>query len=80
MSDPTFEVSAHPTLQATNTSVVEGLGQLASYFGFSKVMGQLYGALLLSPQPLSLDDLMAQLVIGSDEGLTTFILGCGFNG
>mgnify|MGYP000856257254 CR=1 FL=1 len=26
------------------------------------------------------DDLMAQLVIGSDEGLTTFILGCGFNG
>lgn len=26
------------------------------------------------------DDLMAQLVIGSDEGLTTFILGCGPNG
>jgi len=28
----------------------------------------------------SKDDLMAQLVIGSDEGLTTFILGCGPNG
>lgn len=63
MSNPTFEVSAHPTIQAANTSVIEGLGQLASYFGFSKVMGQLYGALLLSPQPLSLDDLMAQLGI-----------------
>jgi len=63
MTDPTFEVSAHPTLQAANTSVIEGLGQLASYFGFSKVMGQLYGALLLSPHPLSLDDLMAQLGI-----------------
>lgn len=63
MSDPTFEVSTHPTLQAANTSVIEGLGQLASYFGFSKVMGQLYAALLLSPHPLSLDDLMAQLGI-----------------
>jgi DNA-binding transcriptional regulator GbsR (MarR family) len=53
----------HPQLQTVNTSVLEGLGQLANYFGFNKVMGQLFGALLLSPTPLSLDDLMAQLGI-----------------
>jgi len=50
-------------LQKVNDSILEGLGLLASYFGFNKVMGQLYGALLLSPDPLSLDDLMAQLGI-----------------
>jgi len=63
MSESILQVSDHPTSQAANTSVLEGLGQLASYFGFSKVMGQLYGALLLSPEPQSLDDLMAQLGI-----------------
>jgi DNA-binding transcriptional regulator GbsR (MarR family) len=46
------------TLETVNTSVIDGLGQLAGYFGFSKVMGQLFGALMLSPAPLSLDDLM----------------------
>jgi DNA-binding transcriptional regulator GbsR (MarR family) len=44
-------------------SMIDGLGQLADYFGFSKVMGQLYGVLLLSPEPLSLDDLMEKLSI-----------------
>ncbi len=48
-------------LQAVNDSMLEGLGKLAEYFGYNKVMGQLYGALLLSPGPLSLDDLGATL-------------------
>lgn len=43
--------------------MLDGLGQLATYFGFSKVMGQLYGALLLSAEPLSLDDLVVLLDI-----------------
>ena len=51
------------TLQAVQDSMLDGLGQLSDYFGFSKVMGQLYGALLLSPSPLSLDDLVEQLDI-----------------
>lgn len=50
-------------LAVVHNSMLDGLGQLADYFGFSKVMGQLYGALLLSPSPLSLDDLMARLDI-----------------
>ncbi len=49
------------SLRAVNDSMLEGLGRLAEYFGFSKVMGQLYGALLLSVEPMSLDDLAAVL-------------------
>ncbi|MBL8161381.1 MAG: helix-turn-helix domain-containing protein [Anaerolineae bacterium] len=50
-------------LLAVQESMLDGLGQLATYFGFSKVMGQLYGALLLSAEPLSLDDLVVLLDI-----------------
>ncbi len=63
MDDPAENTALNETLQAVNTSIMDGLGQLASYFGFSKVMGQLFGALLLSPDPLSLDDLMERLSI-----------------
>ena len=50
--------SLDPTMQAVHDSMLDGLGQLADYFGFNRVMGQLYAALLLSPNPLSLDDLL----------------------
>ncbi len=50
-------------LQVVHDSMLDGLGQLADYFGFSKVMGQLYGTLLLSDEPLCLDDMMDRLGI-----------------
>lgn len=50
-------------LLAAHDSMLDGLGQLAEYFGFSKVMGQLYGSLLMSPRPLCLDDMMELLSI-----------------
>jgi DNA-binding transcriptional regulator GbsR (MarR family) len=50
-------------LEVAQESMLDGLGQLASYFGFSKVMGQLYAALLMSADPLSLDDLVELLDI-----------------
>ncbi len=53
----------HKTLTAVNNSTVAGLGRLARFFGFSDVMGRLYGTLLLSPDPLSLDDLADGLKI-----------------
>ncbi|MDZ4670765.1 MAG: helix-turn-helix domain-containing protein [Phototrophicales bacterium] len=53
----------HPKLAIVHDSMLDGIGQLADYFGFSKVMGQIYAALLLSPDPLSLDDLMERLTI-----------------
>ncbi len=50
-----------------NRSMVDGLGQLAAYFGFPAVMGRLYGALLMSPEPLSLDDLAERLGISKSN-------------
>jgi len=47
----------HESLTAVNDSTVAGVGRLARFFGFSEVMGRLYGTLLLSPAPLSLDAL-----------------------
>ncbi|MBI5961514.1 MAG: helix-turn-helix domain-containing protein [Chloroflexi bacterium] len=63
MDDSTSNLPPNTTFSTVNTSIIEGLGQLASYFGFTKVMGQLFGALMLSPEPLSLDDLMDRLGI-----------------
>jgi DNA-binding transcriptional regulator GbsR (MarR family) len=51
----------NPVLRSANDNMLDGLGQLADYFGYNKVMGKMYGALLLSPMPMSLDDLMNHL-------------------
>ncbi|MCP4416115.1 MAG: hypothetical protein GY805_05815 [Chloroflexi bacterium] len=51
------------SLTAVNDSTVAGLGRLARFFGFSEVMGRLYGTLLMVPEPLSLDDLADTLRI-----------------
>lgn len=62
-STPSDGTLRHPTLQAVNDSMLEGLGQLADYFGYNRVIGKMYGALLLSPQPMSLDDLVDHLSV-----------------
>jgi len=53
----------HASLHDVHDSMLDGLAQLASYFGFSKVMGQLFGTLLLNNGPLSLDEIMERLEI-----------------
>ena len=53
----------HKSLNAVEESTVAGLGRLARFFGFSDVMGRLYGTLLLSPEAMSLDDLAERLQI-----------------
>ncbi|MDJ0752949.1 MAG: hypothetical protein QNJ45_05485 [Ardenticatenaceae bacterium] len=53
----------HQDLAAVNDSTVAGIGRLARFFGFNEVMGRLYGTLLMSPDPLSLDDLGERLQI-----------------
>ena len=66
MAHEQAKAESQPTdanLVAVRDSMLDGLGQLAEYFGFSKVMGQLYAALLMSPRPLSLDDMMELLAI-----------------
>jgi DNA-binding transcriptional regulator GbsR (MarR family) len=36
---------------------VEAMGRISKFWGFNRLMGQLYGLLYLSPEPLSLDQL-----------------------
>jgi DNA-binding transcriptional regulator GbsR (MarR family) len=60
-----------PRLTDVHDSMLTGLGQLAHYFGFSRVTGQIYGALLLSPRPLCLDDLVEVLDISKANASMT---------
>ena len=50
-------------LESVHDNMLDGLGRLSDYFGFSKVMGQLFGAMLLSDRPLCLDDMVERLDI-----------------
>lgn len=42
---------------------METMGRITSFWGFSKIMGQLYGLLYLSPKPLTLDEMAENLSI-----------------
>lgn len=43
--------------------LMEAMGRITSFWGFSKIMGQLYGLLYLSPKPLTLDDMVESLSV-----------------
>jgi DNA-binding transcriptional regulator GbsR (MarR family) len=42
---------------------MEAMGRITSFWGFSRIMGQLYGLLYLSSKPLTLDDMSESLSI-----------------
>jgi DNA-binding transcriptional regulator GbsR (MarR family) len=44
-------------------SVIETMGRISSFWGFSKIMGQLYGLLYLSSKPLTLQEMAESLSI-----------------
>jgi DNA-binding transcriptional regulator GbsR (MarR family) len=46
-------------LQARN-HFIQGMSRISHFWGFPKGMGAIYGAIYLSPSPLSLDDLVEQ--------------------
>jgi DNA-binding transcriptional regulator GbsR (MarR family) len=50
-------------LHDVREGMMETLGRITGFWGFSKIMGQLYGLLYLSPKPLTLDEMA--------EGLST---------
>src|SRR5512134_1837354 len=43
--------------------LMEAMGRITSFWGFSKIMGQLYGLLYLSAKPLTLDEMSESLSI-----------------
>ncbi len=42
---------------------IEGMGRISKFWGFSRLMGQLYGSLYLSSEPMSLDQLSESLMV-----------------
>jgi DNA-binding transcriptional regulator GbsR (MarR family) len=51
------------TLEDVKNSVIEAIGRVTEFWGFSKIMGQLYGVLYMSPNPLTLDDMVRELSV-----------------
>lgn len=43
--------------------LMEAMGRITSFWGFSKIMGQLYGLLYLSPRPATLDEMSESLSV-----------------
>ncbi|MBU2601124.1 MAG: hypothetical protein KKA32_03020 [Actinobacteria bacterium] len=52
-------LTASPDLESVRRDFIEGMSRVAAFWGLPKAMGAIYGALYLSPEPLSLDDLVA---------------------
>jgi HTH-type transcriptional regulator, glycine betaine synthesis regulator len=53
-------------LDAVRQSFIESLSRISQFWGYPRAMGALYGALYLSPTPLSLDDLIP--IVGVTKG------------
>lgn len=51
------------SLDEIRHGVMEAVGRVTEFWGFSKIMGQLYGLLYLSPAPMTLDDMVRELSI-----------------
>lgn len=58
----------HKNLANAHDSIIAELGRLAPLFNFSDVAVRLYGALLLSPEPVSLDELADRINISKGAG------------
>ena len=42
---------------------IQGMGRISKFWGLSRLMGQLYGLLYLSPEPMTLDQLAEGLMV-----------------
>jgi len=50
-------------LQAVRQNFIQGLSQISQFWGFPKAMGAIYAVIYLSPDPVSLDQLVEQVKI-----------------
>jgi len=48
-------------MEEVSKEFINNLGRVADFFGFNRLMGQLYAVLFLSPEPLTLDDMVKKL-------------------
>jgi DNA-binding transcriptional regulator GbsR (MarR family) len=50
-----------PNLTAAREEFIQGMSRISHFWGFPKAMGAIYGAVYLSPTPLSLDEIVEQV-------------------
>jgi DNA-binding transcriptional regulator GbsR (MarR family) len=55
-----------PAIADTHHHFVQGISRIAHFWGFPKAMGAAYAAVYLSPEPLSLDEIVA--AVGVTKG------------
>lgn len=48
------------SLVSAREHFIQGMSRISQFWGFSRAMGAIYGAIYLSPEPLSLDQLVEQ--------------------
>ncbi len=48
-------------LQQAREEFIQGMSRISHFWGFPKAMGAIYGAVYLSPDPLSLDEIVEQV-------------------
>lgn len=53
-------------LAEARQNFIQGMSRISHFWGFPKAMGAIYGAIYLSPQPVSLDELVEQ--VGVSKG------------
>jgi DNA-binding transcriptional regulator GbsR (MarR family) len=51
------------SIAEVRSSLIDTMGRISSFWGFSKIMGQLYGLLYLSEAPMPLDEMAAELKV-----------------
>jgi HTH-type transcriptional regulator, glycine betaine synthesis regulator len=51
------------SIEEIREGVIDAIGRITEFWGFSRIMGQLYGVLYLSPEPLNLDDMVQELSV-----------------
>jgi HTH-type transcriptional regulator, glycine betaine synthesis regulator len=54
------------TLGQARDTFIQGMSHISQYWGFPKAMGAIYGAIYLSPEPVSLDELV--VLVGVTKG------------
>ncbi|RME44065.1 MAG: ArsR family transcriptional regulator [Chloroflexi bacterium] len=50
-------------LERARANLIQGVGRISSFWGLNKAMGELYGLLYLSPEPMTLDEMAEALGI-----------------
>ena len=48
-------------LENARQNFIQGMSRISSFWGFPRAMGAIYGAIYLSPTPLSLDEIVEQV-------------------